>query len=65
MSMPLAYDRGNAAKVLRLSVATLDRRVADGTIRAVKIGHRVVIPGQEINRILAGEPAPGGGAGDG
>lgn len=60
MSMPLAYNRANAARLLTMSVATVDRRIADGTIRAVRIGHRVVIPAAEVDRILAGEPVPAG-----
>ena len=38
------YTVAEAAEVLRMSKATVYRRVQDGELRAVRIGHRVVIP---------------------
>jgi excisionase family DNA binding protein len=53
---PLALSRRDAAAMLGISRYTLDRRIADGTIRAVRIGdskrNRLVIPVAEIERLV-------------
>lgn len=54
---PLAFSRDDAATMLGVSRYTLDRRIADGTIRAVRIGdtnrNRLVIPMAELERLLS------------
>lgn len=50
-------QRKEGAKALGVSLPTLDGLIANGTIRAKKIGRRVVIPCSEIENLLAsGEP---------
>ncbi len=43
-----------AARTLGLSRKTLLRRVADSTVRAVRIGRRLQVPISEIERLVAG-----------
>jgi excisionase family DNA binding protein len=49
--------RREAATVLRLSLATVDRHIHAGVIRAVRIGGAIRIPQQVIDELLA--PATG------
>jgi len=50
-------ERREAAEQLGVSLPTLDGLIKDGTIRAKKIGRRVLIPQQEIETLLeSGEP---------
>jgi excisionase family DNA binding protein len=49
---PLGVSRQDAANMLGISVDTLDRRIADRTIRPARIGTRVVIPITEIERLI-------------
>jgi excisionase family DNA binding protein len=46
----LLYDRKSAAQQLSVSVATLDRLVANKCITARRIGGRVLIPYGELKR---------------
>ena len=41
-----------AAQALGISKSTLERRIADGSIRAVKLGRRVVVPVAELHRLI-------------
>jgi excisionase family DNA binding protein len=41
------------AAVLSVSRGTVYNRIADGTIQAVRIGHRVVVPTAGIRALLA------------
>ena len=57
--MPARY--GSAAEVAALtglSTKTVRRRVKDGTLRGVKLGRRVLIPLDAIERAQALEPPP-------
>jgi len=50
-------ERREAANQLGVSLPTLDGLIKDGTIRAKKLGRRVLIPQQEIENLLeSGEP---------
>jgi excisionase family DNA binding protein len=50
MSERLLYDRKSAAQQLSISVATLDRLVANKCLTARRIGGRVLIPHGELKR---------------
>jgi excisionase family DNA binding protein len=53
---PLAYSKKQLVTLLgEMSEQTINRRIADGTIRAVRIGRRVLIPAAEVERLLSGE----------
>jgi excisionase family DNA binding protein len=55
---PLAYSKKQLVVLLGdMSEQTINRRIADGTIRAVRIGRRVLIPATEVERLLSGEAA--------
>ena len=43
-----------AAAVVKVSRRTLERLIADGRIRPVRIGRRVLVTGREIDAFLAG-----------
>lgn len=50
-------ERAEACQILHVSRPTLDGLIKDGTIRAKRIGRRVIIPESEIENLLAsGEP---------
>lgn len=50
------YDKRQAAQRLGVSVATVDRRLADGTLPRCNLGGRSVrLPAAAIDRIAAGE----------
>jgi excisionase family DNA binding protein len=48
----LLYDRKSAAHQLSVSVATLDRLVANKCLTARRIGGRVLIPHGELRRFV-------------
>ena len=48
----LAYSRRQGAVALGVSVPLVDRLIADGKIRSIKLGDRRLIPAEEINRVL-------------
>jgi excisionase family DNA binding protein len=50
VSERLLYDRKTAAEQLSISVATLDRLVANKCLTARRIGGRVLIPHGELKR---------------
>ena len=54
---PIAVNFRDAAAMTSLSVPTIHRRVADGTIKAVRIGGRIVIPVAELRRLVEGDSA--------
>jgi excisionase family DNA binding protein len=49
---PLLHTRNEAVALLRISVRTLDRLIADGQLAVCKIGSRVLIADQEIARFV-------------
>jgi excisionase family DNA binding protein len=60
---PLAFNRREAADVLRVSLRTVDYLLAQGNLRGRRIGRRIVIPKTEIDRLLRrdtpiGHPIP-------
>jgi excisionase family DNA binding protein len=50
-------SRHQAAAVLGVHVNSIDRRVADGSLPAVKLGARTLIPRAAVEALLAGTPA--------
>ena len=50
---PLAVDMREAGRLLGVSSRTIRRRVEDGSLRAVRIGRRVVIPLDCVRQLLA------------
>jgi len=46
------YTREIVAKVLHLSVITVDRMISAKVIRATKVGRRVLISAYDVDRIL-------------
>lgn len=45
------YSRKEVALILSLSLPTIARRLADGSIPFVKLGARVLIPAEVIERL--------------
>ena len=52
----LAFSKREAAKALSISIASIDRMLARGAIRARKIGNRTLILKSEIERVLEDAP---------
>jgi len=52
-----AFTRGQAAELLAISVRQLDRLLAMGEIRAVRVGRVRRIPASELRRILGEKPS--------
>jgi excisionase family DNA binding protein len=52
---PAAYHVNEACELLRIARSTLTKLSAEGAIRTIKLGGRVLVPAIEIDRILAGE----------
>jgi excisionase family DNA binding protein len=50
---PLAVSVDDAAKMLGVSSCTLRRRVADGEIRTIRLGRRVLVPMDVMERVMA------------
>lgn len=50
---PRALSVGVAATMAGVSANTIRRRIADGTIRAVRLGARVLVPVSELERVLS------------
>jgi excisionase family DNA binding protein len=47
-----AYSVGEAAELLSVSKATIVRRIREGKIRAIRVGSRVLVPSDSIQRLL-------------
>ena len=47
-----AYSVGETAELLRVSKATIGRRIREGKIRAIRVGSRVLVPSDSIQRLL-------------
>jgi excisionase family DNA binding protein len=50
---PLAVARKDAARTLGLSIATVERAIRRGDLKAKRCGGRMVVPISEIERYLA------------
>ena len=48
----LTYTLPDAARLSGLSVATLRRRAADGTLRLIRVGGRTLVPGDSLRAML-------------
>jgi excisionase family DNA binding protein len=56
----LAVNRFEAARLLSISLRTLDSLLARGELRARRVGRRVVFPVEELQRFLRRDhPLPG------
>lgn len=51
----LAFSPGEFATLTGLSLSTVHRRLADGEIRFNRSGRRVLIPRQELERLVSPE----------
>jgi excisionase family DNA binding protein len=49
------WSKAKAAAHLGLSVRTLERRIADGTVKRTKLGRLVRIPDSEVRRLAKGD----------
>jgi len=60
----LAYSKKEAAAATSLSLRGIDYLIERGQLKAVKVGRRVIIPAQELERLVfngAGQvPSPNG-----
>ena len=48
----LAYSKKEAAAATSISVRSIDYLIGNGRLKAVKIGRRVVIPAQELEKLV-------------
>jgi excisionase family DNA binding protein len=48
----LAYSKKEAAAVTSLSLRGIDYLIERGQLRAVKVGRRVIIPAQELEKLV-------------
>jgi excisionase family DNA binding protein len=49
---PLAYSKKEAAAVTSLSLRGIDYLIERGQLKAVKVGRRVIIPAQELEKLV-------------
>lgn len=54
----VGFSPAEAAAALGMSESTVRSRIDDGTIRAGRIGGRVIIHRRELDRLLLGEDEP-------
>ena len=52
MAKQLFFSKNEVFVTLGISLPTLNRRLADGSLGFVKLGARVLIPASEIERLL-------------
>jgi excisionase family DNA binding protein len=50
----LAYSREELRAKLGCGLNTIDGMIRDGRLRAVRVGRRVVVPVDEVRRLLEG-----------
>lgn len=50
-----AYTKYEFAELLKVCPKTVDRYIAAGKIRAVRLDRKIIIPGSEAQRILGAE----------
>lgn len=50
-----AYSIAQIAQVLGISLSTAYRRAREGELPAIRLGRRLLVPAQGIERLLAGE----------
>ncbi len=53
---PALMTTTEVATALRITRQTVRNRVADGTLRAVRLGDVIRIPATELDRVLEGTP---------
>ena len=62
MSTKRSYSVAEVAEALGLSRTTVDRRIADGSIPSLKLGHRRLIPADAFEDLLRRGPNERGDA---
>lgn len=53
MASALFLSKSEAAKLLGVSLPTINRRLRDGSIPFVKIGARVLVPAEFLSKLAA------------
>jgi excisionase family DNA binding protein len=48
----VAFTAGEIAERLGISVATVRRRIVDGTINVMRLGPKILVPRHELQRLL-------------
>jgi len=51
----IGYSIREACQATSLGRSTIYARIADKTLRAVRVGGRTIIPAQELHALIAGE----------
>jgi excisionase family DNA binding protein len=54
--LPAALTPDEARQVLRIGRNRIYELIAEGQVRAVRLGKRLIVPRTELERILNGEP---------
>ncbi len=52
---PLAYSINEASRATSLGRTRLYQLIADGTLKAVKIGNRTLIPAHALHKLIEGD----------
>jgi excisionase family DNA binding protein len=62
----IAYSVKEASTLLGVHFNTLHRAIKRGEIRAVRIGHRLIVPAAELERLglLSNKETPAGAGGE-
>ncbi|HEX8289182.1 MAG TPA: helix-turn-helix domain-containing protein [Pyrinomonadaceae bacterium] len=47
------YTKSETAQILRISIATLDRRITDGSIEYFKVGWQILFNHEQIQKYLS------------
>jgi excisionase family DNA binding protein len=58
MEKPHAYSIREIAQALGIGLSTAYRRAHDGELPAIRLGGRLLVPAQAIERLLAGQSKP-------
>jgi len=58
MPEPLIYTPAEVMEILQLGRSTVYDRLRDGTIPAVRVGRRLLIPRRALREMLEGESVP-------
>jgi excisionase family DNA binding protein len=53
---PRFYSKKEFAKILGVSLPSVDRRIADGTLKVVHFGKRCLVPSSAINELMSTAP---------
>ncbi len=57
--VPQLFTRSEAAQILRRNTRSLDRLLAQGHLRSIRVGHRRLIPLEALQKLAkTGTPGP-------